>query len=233
MYDCSEPCSPIVRWRSLQTLRLHVLGPCEGDDNDYVSWDSCFPIFLSNFPNLVDLTLEVNTYDIPTLTRAIHDLPVFTKLRRLTLALAANNYAHLLKYLGKYKTLDKLALCAVILLGADERRSAWSYFLTALPKILDLQRMEIFAPFQVQGLVREDVDDILECHVVDWQKEARKLILEQPGLGAKLERAVESISVRQGWHGSEFECSWSDDDSTYDSDREPGVSNDISWTDSS
>lgn len=149
------------------------------------------------------------------------------------MALAVINYAHLLKYLGKYKTLDKLALCAVILLGADECRSAWSYFLTALPKTLDLRRMEIFAPFQIQGLVREDVDDIVEFHVVDWQKEARKLILEQPVLGAKLERAVESISVRQGWHGSEFECSGSDDDSTHGSDREYGESSDICWADSS
>lgn len=219
----------------LQTLRLHVIGPWNEDDEAVIRWSFCFPLFLANFPNLDDLTLVCNSfrgYDTATLVSAIHDLPVFTKLRSLTLALANVNCAHLLQYLGKCKAIQKLALCSVVLFAADRRQSAWGQFLTALPKTLDLQRLEVLAPLQCRGLVREGADEKVDFDLVGWKKGAsdRKFTFEQPDLSAKLERIVESISSRESTGSDDYNYSWSDDDSTYDSDSEYGEDNNISWT---
>ncbi|KAE9983534.1 hypothetical protein BLS_004116 [Venturia inaequalis] len=241
--DCVSSCTTALNHAirsscgdTLQTLRLRILGPADIEDDDLIKWDSCFPIFLANFPNLVDLTLDCNPIggqDITIFARAIHDLPVFTKLRNLTLAFAHVNYAHLLEYLGKHKTLEKLELCAVVLLAASPDQSAWTRFLTALPKILDLQRLEVSTPQQIRELERLGPDERVDFEMVGWDKEApdRKFILEQPDLGDKLKRAVKSIVVRESRGSSDYRVSWNDDDSTYDSDSEYGVANDISWSD--
>ncbi|QDS77272.1 hypothetical protein FKW77_003883 [Venturia effusa] len=222
---------------TLRTLHLVFLGPVDREQTELMPWIYCFPTFLANFPNLEELMLQSRAifgFDLCMLSEAIHHLPVFTRLRRLTLTELYVNYAHLLEYLGKHKTLDKLALHWVVFQTADPSQSAWSCFLAALPKILDLQRLEITDPIQMRGLWRVgDMDENIDFTVSDWQKDAREMILEQPDFAAKLQRAVESITItdRHDWSGPK-RIYWPDDDPAQASGGEQDASNGISWTES-